>query len=115
MTGYALADQLAYTLVAFGLWYIVGYAAISKRGRGWLKRVSDRAVMTSDSFLGHFGRFLLDMIQCPGCFGTWAGLGAGFVLQLPAVYDIPAPILLGAYTCASNFLLASLAGIGDHP
>lgn len=90
-----------YTLSAFGLWYIVGASVISYPLRHTLRRIADSGMPV-------YG-LLLDLVQCPACFGFWIGLAAGFTRWSPMLdHD---PLMLALYTSATNLLLGTLSGL----
>lgn len=56
---------------------------------------------------------VLSLIECPACFGTWAGFIYGLWFApsfVPA--GIRGAVLLGLYTCGSNSFLSRLGGKG---
>jgi hypothetical protein len=88
---------LFYTLAAFGLSYIFGRAQISLNARIW--------------FAGRGGLFgwFVDLVECPACFGTWLGFGAGFLWPDLVPLGSP-PFMLALYSCACGYLLGRLTG-----
>lgn len=62
--------------------------------------------------------FLVELLECPACFGTWTGFVVGLLVpQLPAlVWPGALPLLAAAglmatFTACSNYLLARLTGL----
>ncbi len=98
----------AYTIAAFGLAYVVGQAAISKRPRDWL------------AGLNRVGQFIVELLECPACFGFWTGALVESVGLWPQSIPGHAPwvariLYAGLYTSASNLILAIATGIVARP
>lgn len=122
--------MLVYALAAFGFAYIVGHAKISLPIRLAIepdppKRVSDdegssiRRVKTRETFSDSLRWWLLMLIECPACVGFWVGLLSFGRLFTPAIEGGVSGRWAGAFqlalfTCASNLLLAKLAGLMEE-
>jgi hypothetical protein len=86
-----------YSFAAFGLAYIAGHARISLPIRqAW-----------QDAGLS---AFLLELVECPACFGFWIGVGAT-VAAIWLGADTPLVALLPFYTSGSNYVLGRATGL----
>lgn len=99
---------LSWSVLAFGLAFIVGHSKISVPFRWWL---ADRRGAVSDWFLM--------LVECPPCVGFWAGIVGGVLWRAPFLPSFGgrtlSPLLLALFTCGSNLLLAKLVGLLDPP
>jgi hypothetical protein len=89
-----------YTFAAFGLAYIVGHSVISKPVRLALYDVNRR-----------WSLFILDLVECPACFGFWIGLIAALTLlwfKLDALFTFPLVAFLPLYTSGANYTLGRI-------
>ena len=98
----------AYTIAAFGLAYVVGHASISQRPREWL------------AGLHRAGLLLVELLECPACFGFWTGALVESVGLWPQSIPGHAPwiariLYAGLYTSGSNLILALATGIIARP
>lgn len=94
-----------YYLAAFGLAYIAGHSVISEPLRTFVGGTIDRP----RPFFG----WIVSLVECPACFGTWIGALAG-ALE-PSLF-LQGSVLMGAgvgalTTCAINLLLGKRAGL----
>lgn len=103
-----------YTLAAFGIAFVVGFAKISLGIR---------------EFIAARCTWLISLLECPACLGFWIGLVAGAlnlpglfneITPYPRLYRVCAALMLGFYTVATNFLLGRISSLipnpqGDHP
>lgn len=96
-------DLLPYLLAAFGLAYIVGHAKISLVPR-LLLGGSLHAEPPVKPLVPVVGPFLVDLAECPACFGFWVGL----VYALAVGGGFGDALWLGCLTSGSNFLLGRL-------
>jgi len=89
-----------YMLASIGLAYIVGISEISYPIRGWM---AEHPTL----------HWLLRLIECPVCFGTWSGLIAGVWLNpLHLPYGMIANSIVTALaTAGSNLMLARAGGL----
>lgn len=58
--------------------------------------------------------WLLELIECPMCFGTWTGLAVGLALPTLLPMELPrvsAGIALATFTAATNYLLGRASGL----
>lgn len=95
-----------YTLAAFGLAWVVGHAKVSLRPRAWL---AER---------GRAGVFVVELLECPGCFAIWSGGLAGTLLAPHLGYPgwrgrLLVSFVLSFYTAGANIVLASMTGIAS--
>lgn len=98
----ALTLLVFWTIFAFGLAYAAGNAKISLRPRTWM------ATRHSRVFL-----FLVELVECPACFGFWTGMAGGLVFPQIVPIAIPwwaAPPALGFFTCGTGYLLGRATG-----
>ena len=104
-TGMGLA---LYVLLAFGLAYICGKAIISR----WIReQLADFSLGTLHPFLG-----LVEMVECPACFGFWIGLLAGgcrftTFAGLPYLAQYQLALATAVITCSTNFIIAHFTGL----
>lgn len=110
-----------YFLAAFGLAYIVGHSVISMPLRAFIAGPPDKP--------RRFFATLIELVECPACFGTWIGIITGglvptlflqFVNGNSTVTYFDGRWYVGALvggcaTAAVNFLLGSWAGLIDGP
>ena len=94
-----------YYLAAFGLAYIAGHSVISEPLRTFVGGTIDRP----RPFFG----WIVSLVECPACFGTWIGALAG---ALDPSLFLQGSVLMGAgvgalTTCAINLLLGKRAGL----
>lgn len=99
-----------WTLAQFGLAYIVGHSAISLPFRVAL--APEKVETVGDSVR----TFVVTMLECPACFGFWAGAGVAALgcWQYPGLVLLPAYVMAPAMalaTSGSNYLLSRLAGL----
>lgn len=88
---------IVWALTHFGLAYIVGHSVISV---GFRRRLYKGAPL------------VVDLLECPACFGFWAGCFAGIAMRTVNP-DQPVELffLFGLFTSGSNKLIAHLAGL----
>lgn len=94
-----------HVLAAFGAAYIVGHSVISEP----LRVLIGGPASSPRPYLGR----VVELLECPACFGTWfGGVAGGF---FPGVFLLEVwwqGALVGALlTCATNLILAKHAGI----
>lgn len=104
MTWPSLTALAVYTLAAFGLAWVVGHAKVSLRPREWL---AER---------GRVGVFVVELLECPGCFSVWSGGLAGTLLAPHLGYPgwrgrLLVSFVLSFYTAGANVVLASVTGL----
>jgi hypothetical protein len=87
-----------YTIPAFALAWIIGRAQISFPIRNWLAGRNWPGVP-----------FLLDLIDCPACFGVWIGFITGLIFV-----GFGTACFLALWTCGTNLILGSLIGLYDE-
>lgn len=90
---------LVVTLASFGLVYIVGQSKISQYPREQISRSKLKVV-----------HFMLDLIECPACFGFWIGLGGALLNGWGWL-----SVVAACYICASNLLLWSIVVALNRP
>ena len=100
---------LFYTVAAFGLAYILGHAQISL---GIRTRLFDLCWPT---------KWLVELVECPACFGTHLGFWFGVLAPAAwtiAIIPVPLPlnwltagVWLGLYTAGAGFLLGRATGL----
>jgi hypothetical protein len=92
-----------FALEVFALTFIVGQAKISHPFRLWFSRTDFGGSIV--------GVWLLALIECNACAGTWLG-GIAFFLRLT-----PAHLLswwaAALYCCATSLILAKISGLDD--
>jgi hypothetical protein len=103
---------IAYVLAAFGFAYVVGMSAITADVRVRLMEWAweETGLDGQHGFRTRPRRlveFLLDLMQCPACFGTWTG----FVVGLYVFEDLSTAATLALITCTTNGLLANFSGL----
>ena len=100
-----MAALVFYTVAAFGLSYIVGHSRISRGFRVW--------------FANYISEWLVELVECPACFGFWLGLVLGSAMLgrgglLPEVASslpwLVVAIAIGCYTSGAGYLLGRLTG-----
>lgn len=99
---------VVWLLAAFGAAYIVGHSVISLPVRLYLAGTDETPGVAP---------WLVALLECPACFGTWLGAFAGVLA--PQWFGVDSQWLglaLGACaTCGSNYLLARATGILPPP
>jgi ribose/xylose/arabinose/galactoside ABC-type transport system permease subunit len=95
---------IVYTVASFGLAYIVGHSRISRPVRLALHDSGGPAL-----------RLLVEILECPACFGFWTGLIAGTVLTITRHEPLIVSIGVGCYTTGSNFLIGRATGLIPSP
>ncbi len=113
-----MESQLAWStliftsLIAFGIWYILGRSKITQAAREAVYGVDlHRAGSLHRPRFFLIRRWLVDLIECPGCTGVWIGMILGGVLfKLPWTLWI----IGGLYLCSTNLILFHLTGL-DRP
>lgn len=113
-----------YSIAAFGLAYVVGSARISRGIREvwatWAVGPGLHAVDTPPA--RPWAYFLLELVECPACFGFWTGLltglAVGVLSPLAMFLDTPAFIVapatgfwVGVYTAGFNFIMGRHTGL----
>jgi len=93
--GVALA-RATFLLAAFGFAYVVGHSRISDAARDWLWGRSELA------------RWLVRLLECPGCLGVYQGFLWGLCVTHVQIQDA---VVFGFAVCGSNIILARAAGI----
>jgi hypothetical protein len=106
---------IIYALAAFGLAYIVGHSAITLAPREWLigQRVGEKV-----GFVLATREWIVDMIECPACFGFWTGAVASLVGWVPFPLDAPAwacAFTWGLFTAGTNYVLARITNLITPP
>lgn len=96
----------------FGLAYIVGHSKISLPVRLLLGGVDPDPMTGSPGVPAVFGRpgkFLCDLLECPACFGFWAGLVMGATMlrnpMAPLALQVGWAIWCGFVVSGSNFII----------
>jgi hypothetical protein len=107
-------ELLVFLLMQFGLAYIVGHSEISLPVRYMLSPpVAETENVTPLPRRGwSVGRWLVRLVECPACFGFWAGGIAALSFGLSAgTRTGRADVFLfwGCAVAGSNFLLARLS------
>lgn len=87
-----------YSLVAFGLWYVLGASSLLAPLRDWANE--KRAA-----------KLVIEMIECPACAGFWIGLAASNWGLGIALHPLPLWASASLGTCATNLLLSRFAGL----
>lgn len=101
-----------YTVAAFGLAFILGFSKISLPVRMWIDPGSKVT-----TFLRLIRLFILTLIECPACLGFWTGFLYGlwvFGVFEPPIFDGASTsfaVMLGLYTCGTNFILGRVTGL----
>lgn len=94
-----------YFLAAFGLAYVVGHSAISMPVRLLIGGPEGQP----RAFLG----FLVALLECPACFGTWTGLVAGAFL--PGLFQQSTwwagALVAACATAGLNFIIGKATGL----
>lgn len=93
-----------YLLAAFGLAFVLGYSEVSFPFRSALSKS------------GALARWFLKLLECPGCVGVhigWSWVMLGGAPFFGASSRWVEMGLLAFATCASNLLLARLAGLSE--
>lgn len=98
--GYLALILAFYTVAAFGLAYIVGHSRVSTGIREWLVSRLPNVV---------------ELLQCPMCFGFWTGVIVGCFLDLGFEQRLEFMFALGLYTSGSNFLISRLTDLIPPP
>jgi hypothetical protein len=93
---------LFYTVAVFGLCYILGHAKISLRAR----------VVAAD--FGGLALWLVELVECPACLGTWLGFAAGFLWPSLVPFGY-APVMLALWTCGTGYILGRSTGWLTEP
>lgn len=99
-----LVGILVYTISAFGLAYIVGHSRISRPVRLALHDTG-----------GWWTRTIVELVECPACFGFWTGLAVGSYLALAHHAPFGVPFGVACYTTGANFLLGRVTGLIPSP
>lgn len=110
-----MTTLILYLFAAFGLAYIVGFSTLSRPVRELL---AIYALGTDGGRTYPAALFVLNLIECPMCFGWWTGLAAGVAVGLAAPWWWNGPVWLPALllpfaTAGSNLMLGTYAGIVD--
>ncbi len=102
-------------LAQFGLAYIVGHSKISEPFR-WLLAphmvdgIADDPPRPAPGLLNGARHWIVSLLECPACFGFWAGMAGGH--WLVGHFDTPhwlTILVFGCATSGSNFLLGRWA------
>lgn len=91
-----MTDLVCYCLAAFGLAYIVGHAKISL----FFRVLIGGTPSGGKPLIPVVGPFLVDLVECPACFGFWEGLAYGWITT-----NFVGGLWFGCLTSGSNFLL----------
>jgi len=94
---------LFHAFAAFGLALIAGFARISLPIRIWLFH-----------HWGIFGKYLVELMECPICFGFWEGFFVGALAYPDVIRRWLFMVLLGCFTAATNFTLARLGRLDEE-
>lgn len=109
-----LASLIVYMLASLGLAYIVGHSKVTFRFRSWWSRwYHDWYPMAP----ADGDPWLLQMLECPACFGFWTGLAASVIGLVPFETRWSA-LAWALFTAGSNFLLGRITGLMpslEHP
>lgn len=99
-----------YFLAAFGLAYIVGFSKITINLRVTLAgETSISSPAVKKPLIPVVTPWLVDLIECPACFGMWIGAAASFYMPAPAALPWWAWLLvLGCATSGANFVVGRL-------
>jgi hypothetical protein len=111
-----------YVFAAFGLAYIVGHSVISRPIRniiagGFIDGSGSYYPNSDPPQPTHPWRSaLVDILECPACFGFWTGLFAGCARFTP--FDVPDyyivnAIVWGVFTSGTNYTLAKFTRLLD--
>lgn len=97
-----LPDMLFLFVACFGLWGIVGWSKISLRPRRWL---GDH---------GTVGAWLVELLECPQCFGVWTGFVFGVFsseLFTAQTSSLARAVTMACMCGGSNLILGKLTGL----
>lgn len=96
---------IVYTVASFGLSWIVGHSRASRPIR--------LALYDSGGLLANL---VVEMLECPGCFGAWLGFFVALSVHL-IFRDVTAAIFIvfPTYTAGSNYLLGRATGLISPP
>lgn len=108
-----IAALLVYVFAAFGLAYIVGHAVISRAIREALHGPDEGdtagIVLTAR-------RIVVDLAECPACFGFWTGVVAAFIGAVPfTLHGAAGVVAWGLFTSGSNYFLARVTNLIAPP
>lgn len=112
---------IVYLISTFGLAYVLGHSKITQRARevafdlGFYKR-NVRVETAGGSVTGYQPtifplRWLVMLVECPACLGFWVGLACGWRL----FHVFSTAVVLGFFTCSTNFMLGRWTGIIANP
>lgn len=108
-----MINLIFYVFVAFGLAYVVGHSAISKSIR---EKIFDSGL----TFQSRLRRILVDLLECPACFGFWTGVVVALLGWTPldvAIFSGSGSFLFtivwGLFTAGSNLTLAKITKLID--
>lgn len=104
-----------YALACFGLAYVVGHSFITVALREAIlgERTGEKV-----SFVLAVREWIVDMLECPACFGFWTGLIASLVGATPFALDAPAwasAMTWGLFTAGTNYTLARITNLVPPP
>lgn len=103
---------IVYLLAAWGFAYVVGHSTISHPFRLFIGGDEDIPPL-----IPHLGPFLMTLVECPPCLGTWVGFGVGPwlwpLLGLPVAHWTVASFTIGMLTAGSNFILSRVTRLGE--
>lgn len=96
-----MLELFLYSVFAFGLAVVLGHSTITQRPRQFL---FDKC--------GPFGKFLVELLECPTCAGWHMGWIL-VLLQLSPTFERSwkGALIATFYTAGSNYLLARLTGL----
>lgn len=97
----AYLRTFVYCFATFGLAFILGYSKIFEPFRAALWKA------------GPAGRFLVTLVECPGCLGWWVGVAAVIFHFDPFGWPLTAwhVIYAGLFTSGTTMFLAMRSGL----
>lgn len=89
-----------YTLAAFGLAFVLGFAEITVAARDWLMKK------------GVVLQWFVKLLECPACVGFHIGLWYALVASPEFMVTLKGgPVELAFFTAATNFVIGRSTGL----
>lgn len=103
----AAVPFIVYTIAAFGFAYVAGHSLISVPVR---RRIFPEGT-SLETRVGKARAFVITLIECPACMGTWIGMLTWLALAWAGLVDWRFFLVAGFYTAGSNYILARFSGL----
>lgn len=99
------SELLIYALAAYGLWYVVGRARVSRRAREAIAPLAPPSPLSVFRRVHPLRYWLVALVECPACFGYWTGSILGGYIFRSFGHWLLVSVAMSFLTVSTNLLL----------